>query len=78
MLYTAKGTGALLVPVAAMLAKNHGWAVVFGAAMTCNVIAALMALFVLKPMRARHFANSRLAYPGPESTSVANPRATTT
>jgi OFA family oxalate/formate antiporter-like MFS transporter len=59
MLYTAKGTGALLVPVASMLAKQHGWSVIFVTFMTCNIIAALLALFVLKPMRARHFAATR-------------------
>jgi OFA family oxalate/formate antiporter-like MFS transporter len=63
MLYTAKGAGALLVWVAAIIAKNHGWGAVFSVAMTCNVIAALMALFVLKPMRIRHFAKSRENYP---------------
>jgi OFA family oxalate/formate antiporter-like MFS transporter len=55
MLYTAKGTGALLVPVAAGIAKVHGWGPVFSLAMTCNVIAGLLALLVLKPLRARHF-----------------------
>ena len=40
MLYTAKGAGALLVPVAAGIAKSHGWAAVFSIAMTFNVIAA--------------------------------------
>ena len=30
MLYTAKGAGALLVPVAALIAKTHGWHAVFG------------------------------------------------
>ena len=57
MLYTAKGAGALLVPVAAALAKTHGWGSVFSIAMSFNVIAGLMALFVLKPLRARHFSN---------------------
>lgn len=56
MLYTAKGTGSLLVPLAAKLAAAHGWSTVFAMAMTFNVLAGLMALFVLKPMRARHFA----------------------
>jgi OFA family oxalate/formate antiporter-like MFS transporter len=63
MLYTAKGAGALLVPVAAVIAKTHGWGSVFSIAMTGNVIAGLMALFVLKPMRIRHFARSREEYP---------------
>jgi OFA family oxalate/formate antiporter-like MFS transporter len=63
MLYTAKGAGALLVPVAAGLAKAHGWGAVFTLAMSFNLVAAFLALFVLKPMRARHFAQSREAYP---------------
>jgi hypothetical protein len=33
--------------------------------MTFNVVAGLLALFVLKPMRVRHFAKSRLTYPAP-------------
>ena len=44
MLYTAKGAGALLVPIAAGISKAHGWSTVFGVAMTCNIIAALLAL----------------------------------
>ena len=68
MLYTAKGAGALLVPIAAGIAKTHGWGPVFTLAMTFNVIAGLLALFVLKPMRVRHFAKSREAYPAATST----------
>jgi MFS transporter, OFA family, oxalate/formate antiporter len=64
MLYTAKGAGSLLVPVAALLAKGHGWNFVFMVFVTGNIIAALMALFILKPMRAAHFAKSRVAFPG--------------
>jgi OFA family oxalate/formate antiporter-like MFS transporter len=56
MLYTAKGMGALLVPAAALIAKSHGWGPVFSIAMVCNLTAAVLALFVLRPMRARHFA----------------------
>jgi len=63
MLYTAKGAGALLVFIAAIIAKSHGWGTVFAIAMTCNAVAGLLALLVLKPMRVRHFANSRAAYP---------------
>jgi MFS transporter, OFA family, oxalate/formate antiporter len=62
MLYTAKGAGALLVPIAASIAKAHGWSPVFSIAMTFNVVAGLLALFVLKPMRVRHFAKSRAAF----------------
>ena len=73
MLYTDKGAGALLVPFAAIVAKNHGWTTVFSVAMTCNIIAGLMALFVLKPMRLRHFAKSRAAYPTPADGVASTP-----
>jgi OFA family oxalate/formate antiporter-like MFS transporter len=56
MLYTAKGAGALLVPIAAAMAKAHGWGPVFTTLMCFNLIAAFLALAVLRPMRARHFA----------------------
>ncbi len=59
MLYTAKGTGALLVPIATGIAKAHGYGAIFTIFVTFNVVAALLALFVLKPMRARHFAKTR-------------------
>jgi OFA family oxalate/formate antiporter-like MFS transporter len=63
MLYTAKGAGALLVPIAAGISKAHGWSAVFWIAMTFNIIAAALALFVLKPMRAKHFAKGFDAAP---------------
>ena len=75
MLYTAKGAGALLVPIAAGISKAHGWSTVFAIAMSFNVIAALLALFVLKPMRAKHFAKSSAAYPS-VTEGVASTRAT--
>jgi len=56
MLYTAKGTGALLVPIMTAFTKTHGYGSTFAVFVTFNVVAALLALFVLKPMRARHFA----------------------
>jgi OFA family oxalate/formate antiporter-like MFS transporter len=59
MLYTAKGAGSLLVAPAAAIAATFGWSVVFTLAMCFNVSAALLALFVLKPMRMRHFVKSR-------------------
>jgi MFS transporter, OFA family, oxalate/formate antiporter len=75
MLYTAKGAGALLVPLAAGISKAHGWAAVFGLAMSFNVIAGLLALFVLRPMRARHFARGHEAYPS-RTDGVASTRTT--
>jgi OFA family oxalate/formate antiporter-like MFS transporter len=65
MLYTAKGSGALLVPVAAAIAKANGWGTVFMIAMCFNLLAAALALLVLKPLRARHFATSRANYSAP-------------
>ena len=59
MLYTAKGAGSLLVPLATKIGVSHGWNTVFAIAMTFNLIAAALGLFVLKPMRARHFAHIR-------------------
>ena len=73
MLYTAKGAGALLVPVAAGISKAHGWSTVFAIAMSFNVIAALLALFVLKPMRARHFARGYKAAPSAPNAVASTP-----
>ncbi len=55
LLYTAKGTASLLVPLSAVLASaTGGWYAVFVVASALNAVAALMAWFVLKPMRAKH------------------------
>jgi MFS transporter, OFA family, oxalate/formate antiporter len=51
MLYTAKGTASLLVPLASLVAARYGWQAVFIIAVALNATAALMALFVIKPMR---------------------------
>jgi OFA family oxalate/formate antiporter-like MFS transporter len=59
MLYTAKGMGALLVPFAAALAVSMGWHAVFMIAVCFNLVAAGLGLFVLKPMRLKHFAATR-------------------
>jgi OFA family oxalate/formate antiporter-like MFS transporter len=57
MLYTAKGTAALLVPLANVLTSATGsWHAVFYVAAILNIVAALMALFVLKPMRIKTMA----------------------
>jgi MFS transporter, OFA family, oxalate/formate antiporter len=65
MLYTAKGAGALLVPFAAAIAKANGWNTVFLIGMGFNLVAAVLALVALKPMRVRHFAMSRATYATP-------------
>ena len=51
MLYTAKGTASLLVPLASIVATGYGWQAVFAIAVALNATAALMALLVIKPMR---------------------------
>ncbi len=52
LLYTAKGTASLLVPLSSVLAAaTGGWQAVFIVASVLNAIAALMAWFVLRPMR---------------------------
>ena len=57
LLYTAKGTASLLVPLSAVLASaTGGWYAVFVVASALNATAALMAWFVLKPLRAKHMA----------------------
>jgi OFA family oxalate/formate antiporter-like MFS transporter len=54
LLYTAKGTAALLVPISSVIADATGnWDMVFVLASAVNALAAVLALFVLKPMRAR-------------------------
>ena len=54
MLYTAKGTASLLVPLSSMLTAMTGnWHAVFIVASVMNAAAALLAWFVLKPMRRR-------------------------
>jgi OFA family oxalate/formate antiporter-like MFS transporter len=54
MLYTAKGTAALLVPLGNVLASYTGnWTAVFILAAVLNIAAAVLAIVVLKPVRAR-------------------------
>ena len=57
MLYTAKGTASLLVPLANVLTTATGsWRAVFIIAALLNIVAAIMALLVLKPMRIKAMA----------------------
>ena len=52
LLYTAKGTAALLVPLGSELREATGdWLIVLYGAAGVNILAAVLALFVLKPMR---------------------------
>jgi len=57
MLYTAKGTASLLVPLANILTVATGsWHAVFYVAAILNIVAAVMAIAVLRPMRRRAMA----------------------
>jgi len=57
LLYTAKGTASLLVPLSSVLATATGsWHAVFIAASVMNGAAALCAWFLLRPMRRAHMA----------------------
>jgi OFA family oxalate/formate antiporter-like MFS transporter len=63
LLYTAKGTAALLVPLTSVLAAAGGWSAVFITASVMNLFAAFLALAVLKPMRRRMLAAPAPAAP---------------
>src|SRR5207253_6362026 len=49
-LYTAKGTAAMLVPLASILSARGGWDAVFTVAAIVTIAAGLSAKFVLAPM----------------------------
>ena len=54
LLYTAKGTASLVVPISSVIAARFGgWNGVFVTMAALNLGAAIMALVLLKPMRAR-------------------------
>jgi MFS transporter, OFA family, oxalate/formate antiporter len=59
LLYTAKGTSAFLVPIANLIKDATGsWHMVFVATAIMNFAVVGLALFVLKPMRARMMAKA--------------------
>jgi OFA family oxalate/formate antiporter-like MFS transporter len=67
LMYTAKGTAALLVPLTSIIAAKGNWHPVFMMAATLAIVAALMAILVLKPMRAAY--TSRLGSGGVDATA---------
>jgi OFA family oxalate/formate antiporter-like MFS transporter len=54
LMYTAKGTAALLVPLTSIMEAKGNWHTVFMAAAVLNILAALLAILVLKPMRSTY------------------------
>ncbi|MDR7036674.1 MULTISPECIES: oxalate/formate MFS antiporter [Methylobacterium] len=72
LLYTAKGTAALLVPVANYMQQSSGnWDNVFLAAAGANVLASVLAIAVLKPWRKHVVANARADVTAPAEAGVA-------
>lgn len=64
LLYTAKGTAALLVPLGNVLTTaTGGWTAVFMVASALNIIAAILALVALKPMRIEALRQESVAPP---------------
>jgi len=68
MLYTAKGTGSLIVPLASVLTAMSGsWTLALTVAGVFNIVAALLSIGVLRPMRLR--ADRSPSAPAPSSAS---------
>ena len=60
LLYTAKGTAALLVPYASSIQKTTGsWDLVFIIAAGANILAAVLAIVALKPWRRKVIASNQ-------------------
>ncbi len=60
LLYTAKGTASLLVPIGSILKASTGsWVPIFIVAIAFDFIAALLAIFALKPLCVRWVAQAR-------------------
>jgi len=58
LLYTAKGCAAFFVPIGSLLAARSGnWHLTLVIASVANIVAALLMLFVLRPLRARIIRN---------------------
>jgi OFA family oxalate/formate antiporter-like MFS transporter len=74
LLYTAKGTAALLVPIGSILRADTGsWLAVIYAAAAANIVAALLALLVLRPLR-RHFIARSMVEKAAERSATARAR----
>jgi OFA family oxalate/formate antiporter-like MFS transporter len=70
LLYCAKGVAALLVPIGNLLMEATGtWSTVLFTVATMDLIAALSALFILRPMLVYHHTGNRMV-----ATSMAGPK----
>ena len=70
LLYTAKGTAAFLVPFASLISAAYGWSAVFGLIIGLNIVAAALAVFVLKPLRRRYLAAEAERYEAMQAEAV--------
>ncbi len=74
LLYTAKGAAALLVPYGSVIREaTHSWLTVIYLAAAANIVAAILALFVLKPLR-RRFIERSMAEKAAERSAAAKAR----
>jgi len=63
LLYTAKGTASLVVPYTSLLTAWTGsWHAVFYSAAALNIVAAVMALLILKPLRESYMRKENEAF----------------
>ncbi|MBV8602569.1 MAG: oxalate/formate MFS antiporter [Candidatus Eremiobacteraeota bacterium] len=72
MLYTAKGTAALIVPLASVITAATGsWTAALALAAVLNIVAAVMALGVLRPLRLWEIKQYRASAPVAAAAGVA-------
>jgi OFA family oxalate/formate antiporter-like MFS transporter len=68
LLYTAKGTASIFVPLSSVITAATGsWEAVFFVGCGLNAAAAIMAWWVLKPMRAKFMDRNSVAVPASDS-----------
>jgi OFA family oxalate/formate antiporter-like MFS transporter len=72
LMYTAKGTASLLVPLTSLVAAKGNWHPVFMVAAALNIVAALAAIAILKPMRSAY--TNRATSMGSATPSLATQR----
>jgi predicted MFS family arabinose efflux permease len=76
LLYTAKGTAALLVPLGNVLTTaTGGWHAVFTIAVIMNLVTALSAILLLKPLRMVHETRLKSAPPSRRINLLREPKA---
>lgn len=61
MLYTAKGTAAIGVPIFGIIASQFGWETVFAVSAVINMAGAIYAVLILRPVRLKFIAATHAA-----------------